>query len=59
MKTLINNSNKIREAMARQGRKYDWLINHLDMSRATFYKRLRTNTWTVKDIIKMETIGLL
>jgi len=60
METLkINTSETIKKNMEDQGRSYTWLINNLDLSRATFYSRLKNNEWKFGDIVRMKNLGIL
>lgn len=52
-------SSELKINMENQGRTYTWLMLQLNISRATFYKRLKENTWTYLDLVQMKSIGVL
>ena len=42
-----------------QGRNKSWLADQLGISRPTLYKKLSDNFWTIGEIIKLKSIGLV
>ena len=55
----LTTSNQIKQNMRDQGRSYTWLMKELSISRRTFYIRLNDNIWQMKDLQKMQNLGIL
>ena len=61
METTIRQetSEKVRNALIRQGRKKNWLADQLKISRPTLDERLESNTWLIGEITILMQLGIL
>lgn len=55
----ITTSKKVELAIKEQGRNKTWLAKQLGISRPALYQRLNDNIWSVGEIIKLKSIGLI
>jgi len=55
----ITISDQIIKNMRIQGRKMNWLIEQLGISRRTFYIRLNTNNWKFEEMVILKKLGIL
>ena len=57
--TLHKNSDKVIDALKRQGRKKVWLSEQLNISRVYLDKRLKDNSFKDEEIKKLKELGIL
>lgn len=52
-------SEKVKDALVRQGRKKNWLAEQLKISRPTLNERLESNSWLVGEITILTQLRIL
>ena len=55
----LTTSKEVELNLKEQGRNKKWLAEQLGISRPTLYKKLDDNFWSVSELIKLKTIGLI
>ena len=55
----MTTSEKVKNAIEKQGRKKTWLADNLELSRPTLDNRLSNDNWQPEDITRLKSLGLI
>lgn len=55
----MNSSKQIKMNMKNQGRTMTWLMIELNLSRRTFYLRMKDDSWKIYELATMQALGVL
>jgi len=55
----LTTSKKVELSLKEQGRNKSWLAKELNISRPALYSKIKDNFWSINEVLKLKSIGLI